>query len=300
MKILLSSLFFTLGLSLSQAHSQLIAYDGFDYTQGTTLTNGTTGLNGGTGWNSTYFRDYSAGNKRYTTSNIASVGSNFFSSQTASPFMTTGNSFEGDTASDRGYREWAALNTANAFDIAATGAADQIYFSFLTNKGDNSNSGFSLGILGNNSNTALATLNVGEGGFLRIRNDAYISLASSFSISANTNYFVILKLSTGLNTRGVRFQAVTYSNANNVPTTEAGITWTLDTTYTYAADHSLNAIAANTTLGSGGSPVYADEFRIGNNYSSIAVVPEPSTMALLLGGAGALLGLRRRRRLTMQ
>lgn len=283
------------GLASTPAHAQIIAYDGFSYTAGDPLFTASEGtsLNGGTGWNSTWFRTYSGGNKQYFAGNQATVVANQFSGQTASPFTPVGASAQGLANNDRGTREFAASNTANAFNVAATGPADAVYVSFLMDKGANISNALTLNFFSGNQDTggALLSLAMGSSGSFRAQMDSIQQTQLSNAISANTDYFIVLKLSSGLDSRLVNLDAGIYTSAASVPLTEPG-SWTYSVSQTYAADFSINALQLITSVIS--DKVVFDEVRLGGDYASVTAVPEPSSTALLIGAFG-LLALWRRR-----
>jgi len=269
--------------------SGLLSYEGFDYTAGEALTNGTTGINGGTGWNSPWFRDYSGGNIRYITNGIASVGTATFSGQTVSPYTPIGQTFDADANSERGIREWAAsTGDSNSFSAGTSGSADEMWISLLVNKGPNSGDFLAVNLFGGDqSSTANLALKFGQSGqYVTLENGNIINRNFS-AVSVDTDYFVLLKLSSDVNSRDVRVQSAAYDDVTNVPSVEGGIAWDLDGTHTFVSDINLNAIGLQGSITSGGN-VLADELRIGDGFSDIAVIPEPSSLSLLGMALGTL------------
>lgn len=280
---------------ISTAQATLISFEGFDYTAGTTLTGGTeaTSLNGGSGWNTPWFRDYSGGVPRYITNNVASVETDRFSGQSASPFTPVGNSAVADATSDRGYREFAVADAANAFNVASSGAADAVYFSFLY-KDTATNNGISFTILdsaGGNS----ASVGVGQNRVFSASATGG-TLDRDFSvINANTDYFVVFKLTSPEDSLSVTAEASFYTVAGNVPSSEPA-SWNVTSTGTFGGDVSLNALRFQSVSIDGGTEAAIDEIRVGSSYIDVAVIPESSTLAFSIGSLVLICTLYRRRR----
>ncbi len=273
------------------AQAALVAYDGFDYTSvGDQVCDGT--YNGGTGnWQQQWFTGYVAGLPKSSAGQSADLLADVFSGSTATPFSTTGLSLGNSDTTGQAMREFAAQDTAQAFNVAATGPADEMFVSFLFRR----NAGGRPRVhLGNRASPGLLQFRFGTGpaNVLRIVSEGTTTVAGgAVSTLDNTDYFGLIRLSSAENSRQIGVSATIFADASAIPAAVGDVSWIASGSYTPAADNSLFTLylshaATNTDI--------TDEFRIGTDYESVTVIPEPATLGLM-GLAGVAFLLRRRR-----
>jgi hypothetical protein len=262
-------------LAAGTAHAGLLAYDGFDYT-GTTLH----GQNGGTGFSAAW---NNAANDIFLASDGASLDS------AATPFPVVGSRMTAPAGESRTAHRY----VNDTFDFDDEGS--QMYMSFLMRKNTTgAGSGETLDIRGYESYADHS------GNITRVMigsNDVfYVGLGAGYTTTgvtavAGTTYFGVVKVVSHAGMAADEIYMNIYTSGGDVGTTEP-TTWNASHTTTTISDMTLSRFKFDYNTNTNGD---IDEFRYGDTWASVAVVPEPGTVSLMLALlCGAAVYLRKR------
>jgi hypothetical protein len=248
---------------VSTSHAQLIAYDGFNYTANATLAS----ANGGTGWSGAW-SSVSGG-----TVDVLNPGLTFGSLET-----------EGN----RGVITPTSATTFSTRTLGTTLDTGTRYLSFLA---QNTNGGTrGAGIVLRSS--------TGEIGFVGQLNGTSTwgisqgSTSTSTSFSSSSLSLLVLKIEFNYSGTFDRLSlAINPTPGGAEPGTYDAVIEGVDITTLSAL-----RLQAGFTSGSVTTTIIGiDEIRVGTTFADVTPIPEPSAMALLLGGLVAILTLRKRR-----
>jgi hypothetical protein len=261
----------SLTLATHSAQAAVIAYDGFEgYTLGDTV-----GQNGGSGdWNQAW-RSYSSTDEQQQV-----LGSGL-------SYNSGGIVIDGGSRSVEVIGGTAGTVLQRNFD---TTTASTVYFRFLLRlSSDTLDAGdFSSGFLENDGPNMGYRDDGSPGGegalFARLSPTVY---AEDGTLSYNTTYLLIAKLDRSADGTydDISFWVNPGANDSNSPDATASIT-------TGAANFSTFGLRVGSLLEAADKVVY-DEILVSDTWGG--AIPEPTTVGLLLGAAGALILLRRRR-----
>ena len=248
----------------------LLTYEGFDYS-GTTLS----GKNGGTGWNGVWIDgepDFS-----HLSDDGVSLNSAAF------PFTPVGSRIEGSGG-----------NTQRAMDSTVDFSVDGVrYFSLMMSKSTASASDEAFLI-------SMVDMSIGGSGRVRGRfgmstgdefyaQAALETAATAGTVVAGVNYFMVVKLETLASADDI-MSLKAYAPADTVDLSDP-VDWTLVATGGSGVDIDMLRL----TIGENATGSL-DEFRMGDEWADVAVVPEPATMFLFGSGLiGGVLARRKRR-----
>ncbi len=243
----------------SSANAALIAYEGFDYPQQTGLASS---ANTGTGWTASWNSD----SWRTNSSGFGEIGTGL----TYSTLSTVGQAARNENNFNQSFRSFAPQ--------AATGT---YYISFLMQKDTTDANSFGVSLF-NGASEQNFMGNANSGNFSVAGQGAVVS---STAITANATTFFVARYNM---VSGIAHFWLDPS-LSGTPTDASAFNGAGGTSFTAFAFDSVR-------LGKfGDGSGYLDEIRIGTTYADIAPIPEPSTVALLFGGLGALVLMRRRR-----
>lgn len=278
-------------LAASQSGAALIAYDGFDYSDGVSLdVNAVTNLTGGTGWDSGGWV-WSGGNQGAAQTNAS--GGLTYGSLATTPGAMHWNT---DTKRSGMYR-----NTT-AGDVVDTAPGVSVWMSFLLNidsagASDMADMGSWVGF---NKTTGNAT---NEGAIDGIQLLSWTASTSEYTVAAkmNNNYGAAVTLDADTTYLVVMELLDTSPDGNDTlnlfinPAIGAAL-GAPDSSVTgpYIGDNGIvGQVAA--TFGENEVVGFLDEIRMGDTFADVTPVPEPSSILLILGGFGALYFLRRKK-----
>ncbi len=272
-------------------HAQIVAEETFDYPANSLLSATGSAPGWGTGWkaNTGLTTDLSATYDVFS----GSLSSNAYTSQGLSP---VGNQLrlDGQTLKEM-YR---GLSSPVSWDADST-----FYLSTLVRWSGNSSSGasrinfilgdpnISFGFRGDgstNNEMRLAVRNVGD----VFGSTNYAAAADDGNREATAfTYMLVLKVDTVSSGNDV-ISLKLYEPNDTLPTT-APVTW--DVVNDGVQTGSIDYIGFNSVVFFGGRTIGFDEFRIGNSFADVTAIPEPTSVALMIGSASLLFYRRRRK-----
>ena len=287
----LSLIAFTL-LSVANNEAQIIAYDGFNYTGGANLT----GLNGGTpvsnpGWTAAW--KLTAGSE--TTTTVAPSGLSYTDGH-GNTLVVAGNSIQDPDASKHGNGRTVKYTSSSLF---TTGTS--VWMSALVKSTYTGVTASNLVIMpfcpsNDPGNTPGDGINITSSNLgVTVSSDLGGINSSTLAGTSGSTMLIVAKLTFGGG--GTSDSITTWVNPflDTTPST-GGVTANGTSTI------SLFTATSTTFAVRGGSPWtgFMDEFRVGLSFNDVvpqvAVVPEPSTFALVgFGCVGLLMVLRRRK-----
>jgi hypothetical protein len=265
-------------LSLSQAKAQLIAHEGFDYTDpvGTSVA----GLNGGTGWTEAYPTPSGAITLDAGLSfpGATSIGQSMEYAKNAN-LSADGRNWSATVADDTYW--YSMLVNPQILDESGTLRYARGTFSIIQRTGDSQN-GFGFR-LDNNA------------GSPRFRAHTQTQAAGAnidFANGYGETFFVLGRITVGVSVTNTTSDLWVYKVGDTLPTSEPLSPMSSMT----QSSGSLNAAISGRAFSDSG-PIGYDEIYIGTTFESVLpyVVPEPSSGALLLGGLAMLLRFQRRK-----
>jgi len=265
-------------VAAASSQAALLFYDGFNYAAGS--INGT--QNGGIGGLTAWVEGEG------TVTNDPTIVS---SGLTAPGLSTIGGALSDTTSSSLGARR--------TFDNTGLGAdGTSVWFSALYNH-TSAGSDFRLKLfadssisLGTSGYATAANSGIGfnftGGTGLRVENQN-VQIGTATALAVNTVHLVVGRID--------------FSDTSNADRVLLWVNPTISLTAPLDAAAAQNVTGFNlqATLGNavaarwgGAGTGIIDEIRLGNTFGDVVAIPEPSTYALLLGGLGALVWLRRR------
>jgi hypothetical protein len=290
------------------SHAAIIAYEGVDYGVGVDLNAQTQPAQFGT---------WKAGAAPGITTSAGSL-----SYTNGGTLVTTGNKVSGGNWQSTGMGMNFANSAWNPYEVNMAnqwgGTTTMIgqgtmYVSFLLQSTAGNAAAFGLYTGDTNADPfgqlALGTtVNVTAGGAVTLRTASYnpsnftfdvvpndsvtgprhtVQNDTSLSVAANSLNFYVLKIDFGATDTVSLF----------LNPTVGGTEGTASATMTTPAGETLIFSSFATFLGYNAGVNFTDEIRFGSTWADVTpgVIPEPSTYMMLLGGAGALMLLRRRR-----
>lgn len=288
MKKLLIALTGATCLSLfSQASAQIIAEETFDYTSGSLLSATGAAPGWSTGWKAdpalttNLGADYdvfpgSLNSSAYQSQGLSPVGNQFRIEDSAAMYRGLDAPIDWDSNSTFYFStlvRWSGNNSS---------AASRMFFQL-----GSSQIRFGLQADGTNANEMR----------LSIRNAGDAFGSTNFAAAANQSdreataftYMLVAKVVT-VTAGNDTISLSLYEPSDTLPSTEP-LTW--DVTNDGAQTGTADYIGFDSVLFSTGRTTGFDEFRIGDSFAAVTV-PEPTSVAMLLGAAG-LLFIRRRR-----
>ena len=250
-------------MTMSAAQASLI--ESFDYDTGAIA-----GLDGGTGWSGAW--GTGGGSAPVITSGSLSAPSGYGFTPEGNKAENTGNGFLSrafatddriNLGSDSTYYMSWLIGTEVIGDVSRLNLVDNQFQNRI-----------SIGKLGN-ANENLSIQLSGE------------SVIYSSTSLTNGNFLIVARLHSDDGTLTVSASA--FPSSGSVGAEPA--TWDISTTST-STDHVKNMLSMNMLMQGASGNIAFDEFRVGSTYAS--VIPEPSTLALVLASLGVLLAARRR------
>ena len=288
-------------LTASTASANLLAYEGFDYAAG---TGNLVGLDGGTGWGGAWNTRPNVVGGGSSISNQGDIlaGSLSYSDGVNSLLTTGGHSYMYGTSVG-------SFEPARALASTAGGAdGTSLFVSFLINRvgaaqnpattsppneyprGANVRwwtDGGERGNIGNNSNATTDTVK------LTSKDSALIDSGVQFS---NTVNFVVGRIDFDTTNGNMLYLWVNPSLSVEDLGSALSTAYVDGANITHGGIDAISPFLGNDSSGRPPSEILFDELRIGTTYAAVTPVPEPATIAAILGLiAGTFVFIRRRR-----
>ncbi|GAB4252074.1 MAG: hypothetical protein OHK005_19300 [Candidatus Methylacidiphilales bacterium] len=292
-KMILATAAFAVAALPGTSQGALIAYEGFDYTSGSSINS----ANGGSGWGGSWSVSTFGSGSGSTVESVQSSGLSY------TGVTSSGNSIglDVDRPSGSNFRGIDVDRT-----LSSSVSSGTIWASWLYNSSEHSVSGstsswsvFALTFTGGTNynrlefgRDALSPWDSFQVGFQGGPDPDDINLTSQ-TVTTGTTYLVTARID--FNTSGSNDSLYVWVNPSTSSEPTIASALFSSTTLDFGA---LQGVRILSGFADGGGLVnnvtLVDEIRIGTDY--LSTVPEPSSLALLIGGAVALFAIRLRRR----
>lgn len=267
-----------------QAHAQIVAYEGFNYPNGSALPTTTAT---GTGWSTASgqegwrnaFDDSALSTGRYEVNTTLSINT-----PSGYEYTPSGGVVEGTFNTNPFFNAVAFRRTDATFDLGSSGTQ---YFSVLMRNNDTVGSSFGLMTT---SKSSVFFFQERDNGTSRVDSDFGAATFPAISWSTDDDYLLVMRVVTD-GAGGGNVDFLRYDDTETVPDTEP-LVWTNIMTLSGLAGNDLGAVQFRIDGPATDTQLF-DEVRLGATWNSVAV-PEPTSAAMIMAAAG-LLALRRRR-----
>ncbi len=270
--------------TLSTASAQIVAYEGFDYANGSALPttpatgSGWSSASGQEGWRNS-LDDSALSTGRYEVNTTVSINT-----PSGYEYTPTGGVMEGTFNTNPFFNAVAFRRTDATFDLGSAGTQ---YFSLLMRNDGTTGSNFGL-MTTTKSNVFF--FQERNNGTSRVDSDFGAATFPGINWSSNDDYLLVMRVVTdGLGGGDVEF--LRFADSDVVPDEEP-LVWTNIMTLSGLTGSDLGAVQLRIDGPATDAQLF-DEIRLGATWNSVAV-PEPTSAAMLLGAVG-LLAIRRRR-----